>query len=225
MDSQKVATQATLSWPHSPVHWLNDAGTYIVTAATRRKEHLFRSAERLNYLTNALITLSEEYGWRLQAWAIFSNHYHFVAASQTPKTLRRLIQYLHSVSAKHINLHDGQPGRNVWFQYWDTRLTNEKSYFARLNYVHSNAVKHGLVKRAETYPWCSAGWFAMRASRPFYETVRRFPCDRVSVPDEFDVCPTLNVECGSRAPAFDTSNSKKPATAAARLPHSTRLPG
>jgi putative transposase len=31
------------------------------------------------------------------------------------------------------------------YEFWDTRLTFEKSWFARLNYVHQNPVKHGLV--------------------------------------------------------------------------------
>ena len=90
----------------------------------------------------------------------------------------------------------------MWFQYWDTQLTYEKSYLARLNYVHTNAVRHGLVRQAEQYLWCSAGWFLRRAPRSFYGTVRRFPCDKVTVPDEFEVRSVPNLECGSPAPAF-----------------------
>ncbi len=174
-------------WPHAPIHRLREAGTYIVTAGTFQKTHYLHDAERLSYVTNAMLDLAVEYGWKLQAWAVFSNHYHFVAESDQPGTLRRLVQYLHSVSAKHINQRDGTPGRTVWFQYWDTMLTYEKSYLARLNYVHRNAVRHGLVREPTAYPWCSAGWFQRKASSSFYETVMAFPSDRVNVPDEFDV--------------------------------------
>jgi len=103
--------------------------------------------------------------------------------------LRRLVRHLHSVSAKEINLRDGTPGRTVWFQYWDTLPTYQKSYLARLNYVHTNAVRHGLVREPSAYPWCSAGWFQRTASRAFQATVMAFPSDRVSVPDEYDVLP------------------------------------
>jgi putative transposase len=102
-----------LDWPHGPAHWLGEGGVYMVTAGTYGKEPLFHSSERLNYLTNALMTLAGEYGWRLQAWAVFSNHYHFIGESEKPTTLRRLIQYLHSISAKRLNLLDGTPGRIV----------------------------------------------------------------------------------------------------------------
>ena len=189
MGLPEIAVGRVLDWPHGPTHRFEKAGTYIVTAGTYGKEHLFQSAERLNYLTKALITLSLEYFWELQAWAIFSNHYHFIAESARPATLRRLIQYLPSITAKHVNLLDGKPGRTVWFQYWDTQLTYEKSYIARLHYVHTNAVRHGLVREAEAYPWCSAGWFARKATRAFRLTVMRFPLDKVSVPDEFEPKP------------------------------------
>ncbi len=83
---------ATLrDWPHAPTHRLGDAGAYIVTAGTYKKEHFFRTSERLAYLTQALLTLAEEYRWRLQAWAVFSNHYHFVAEPKQPESLKRFI--------------------------------------------------------------------------------------------------------------------------------------
>jgi hypothetical protein len=45
----------------------------------------------------------------------------------------------------------------------------EKSWLARLNYVHQNAVKHGLVPIAHQYPWCSAPWFETNARRRIRE--------------------------------------------------------
>lgn len=80
---------------------------------------------------------------------------------------------------------DNLPGRNVWYRAWDTRLSFEKSYLARLAYVHKNPVKHGLVDNAEDYPYCGAKWFAENANRPFYETVMSFKTDRVNVYDDF----------------------------------------
>jgi putative transposase len=180
---------AAPDWPHAPVHRLRDAGTYIVTAGTYKGTHHFHDAERLTCLTKSLLALADKYGWELQAWAVFSNHYHFVAESRQPATLRRFVQHLHSVSAKHVNQLDGTLGRPIWFQYWDTLLGSQKSYLARLNYVHTNAVRHGLVREPSLYPWCSASWFQRTASRAFHATVMAFPSDRVSVPDEYDVLP------------------------------------
>jgi putative transposase len=184
-----MPTNVTIStlrdWPHAPSHRLATPGAYVVTAGTYQKQHFFGSADRLNFLTNALLNLAERHACHLQAWAVFPNHYHFVAEIEDPAALRRLIAHLHTSSAAEVNRLDGLEGRRVWFQYWDTHLTYPRSFFARLNYVHTNPVRHGIVKMAERYPWCSAGWFRRRADRSFYRTIVRFPCERVTMPDEF----------------------------------------
>ena len=32
-------------------------------------------------LHRGLLAVADEFGWRLEAWAVFSNHYHFVGHS------------------------------------------------------------------------------------------------------------------------------------------------
>ena len=161
----------------------------MVTAGTFRKEAFFHSAERLTYLATTILEVAAEHNWQLQAWAIFPNHYHFVGQSKEPASLRRLVQHLHSVSAKFVNRLDNSAGRTVWFQYWDSQITFSRSFFARLHYVHNNPVKHKLVSHAEAYPWCSAAWFARSATPSFYRTVMSFRSDRVDVNDDFEVAP------------------------------------
>ncbi|WP_423225664.1 REP-associated tyrosine transposase [Candidatus Amarolinea aalborgensis] len=174
------------SWPHAPPHWLFTPGIYMVTASTYKKVRLLNTPARLDLVQNCLFQVATEFGWSLEAWAILVNHYHFVGRSpDDPRTLRRLIGKLHMLTAKALNVLDGTPGRKVWFQYWDSLITYERSYLARLAYVHGNPVKHGLVRRATDYPWCSAGWFIEHAPGSFVETVRRLKTDRVVVPDDF----------------------------------------
>ena len=139
----------------------------MVTAATYLKAHHFTPRSRLDLLHDALLTRAEEYGWRLQAWAVFSNHYHFVAISpDDPGNLPRFLGHLHSRTTDALNCLDGTPGRKVWFQYWDTHLTLRTSYYARLRYVHENPVRHGLVRVATAYPRCSAAWFPPGEAAP-----------------------------------------------------------
>jgi putative transposase len=173
-------------WPHAPVHRLSEQGTYIVTASTLHKEHFFRGEERLTLLENMLLFLAKQHEVTLEAWAVFSNHYHFVAhTTEAENQLGNLIARLHYDSAKEINRHDGCAGRAVWFNFWDTKLTFEKSYLARLNYVHQNAVKHGLVVQANDYPWCSAAWFERTATRAQVRTIYGFRTDRVKIDDDY----------------------------------------
>ncbi len=174
-------------WPHAPAHYLTEAGAYMVTAATYRKARLLDTPDRLSLLRDNLFNLAQEYGWRLQAWAVLANHYHFVALSPAdPRGLRRMLGRLHASTATEMNRLDATPGRKVWFQYWESRITFQRSYFARLNYVHQNPVRHGVVAVASAYPWCSAGWFESRGDGAFVKMVGSFGTGKLAIPDDFD---------------------------------------
>lgn len=99
--------------------------------------------------------------------------------------MRKLLTKLHANTARALNKEQATPGRKVWFQYWDSHLTFERSYLARLNYVHHNAVKHGLVANAQNYPWCSAAWFAENGPAAFRATVESFKTDQINISDDF----------------------------------------
>lgn len=87
-------------WPHSPVHRLGSPGAYMVTAGTYLKTPFFRGPQRLEYLCDTLLELAEKYRWNFQAWAVFPNHYHFVALSSGEATsLSTCSKHLHSVTA------------------------------------------------------------------------------------------------------------------------------
>ena len=196
------------NWPHSPPHRLTEKGVYMIPCGTYKKAHFLNTAERLDMFCNQLFACISETGWDLHAWAILSNHYHFIASSLfDPSTLRRMISKLHTLSARDINLLDHQPGRKVWFQYFDSHITFTNSYLPRLKYVHRNPAHHGVVPCAENYRWCSASWFAQTAGSGFRRTVYGFRIDALSVIDDF--VPQPNARFGMRGldRAFDAIES------------------
>lgn len=172
------------SWPHAPTHQLAMRGTYFVTAATCHKAHHFRGSRRLRVLQRGLLTVAQQFGWQLEAWAVFSNHYHFVGHSPADTadatSLSAMLSMLHVKMAGWVNKLDAAPARQVWFNFRDTRITHQRSYLARLNYVHQNAVKHGLVPAACQYPWCSAAWFERTASPAMVKSIYRFKTERMA---------------------------------------------
>lgn len=180
--------RATLheSWHHSPTHLFQPGLMYMITAGTLQKAPYFSDGGRLGIIQSELFQTAKDYGWNLEAWAIFPNHYHFVAqAPSQGKHLREFVRSLHSASARKLNRIDGTVGRRVWFQFWDTCLTYEASYFARLKYVHTNPVHHGITRRATQYPFCSASWFVAKADRALYKRVLSYACDKINVCDDF----------------------------------------
>ena len=133
--------------------------------------------------------MASDFGWELEAWAVFSNHYHFVARSPESdggaENLSEMLGLLHSKVARWVNRLDREIGRQVWQNFWETKLTYQHSYLARLNYVHLNAVKHGLVPVANQYPWCSAAWFENNVGSGTVNAIYRFKTDSINVEDNF----------------------------------------
>jgi putative transposase len=172
---------------HTPSHLFRPHAIYLVTGATYRKRPLLNTDDKLARFQRILFERSSIAGWTLEAWAILPNHYHFIARSPLdPKSLSSMIRAVHSISGKHINSLDNIPGRRVWYNYWDTCITSEGSYLARLHYVHTNPVKHNIVEEAKDYPFCSYQWFMVQAEADFYDRVFSQPIDTVNVRYDFD---------------------------------------
>ena len=179
-----------IPWPHAPQHQLSERGAYFVTASTYQKAHHFRGEDRLAVLHRGLLTVARDFGWHLEAWAVFSNHYHFIGhppdSASDATSLSQMLAVLHTKTSGWVNKLDQTPSRQVWFNFRETRLTHQRSYLTRLNYVHQNPVKHGLVPVTNQYPWCSAQWFERTTSAAMVKSIYRFKTDRISVTDDFE---------------------------------------
>ena len=106
--------------------------------------------------------------------------------------------------------------------YYDSRITYEKSWLARLKYVHQNPVHHGVVQSADLYEWCSAAWFAREGGNAIVKTVNSFKIDQVKVYDDYMECDgstalskmqTKDMECGGLDTALKQGGSTPDAPA------------
>ena len=177
-----------IPWPHAPEHRLNVRGTYFVTASTYLRPHHFRGKVRLAVLHRGLLKVAADFGWQLEAWAIFSNHYHFVGHSpadeETAENLSQMLGLLHEKTTcgpPPSGLTSCTSSPEVWRQISRESGTYEKSYLARLNYVHQNPVKHGLVPMAINIRGAPR-WFERTATPAQIKSIYRFKTDQLKVP-------------------------------------------
>ncbi len=174
------------TYQHNPPHWFISNAIYMVTGSTLSKEHLLGAEEKRANFCETLIERAKVLGWVLHAWAVMKNHYHFIAQSpENALSLKLLVQGVHSITSKFINQMDNTPGRRVWYNYWDTCLQTESAYYARLNYVILNPVKHGLVQNPEEYPFSSYKYFIENSESDFRNMVLSQEIDDLQISDEF----------------------------------------
>lgn len=171
---------------HTPPHYFVPNAMYMVTGSNYQKQHLMQENRCKEFFLKTLFEKANLFGWQMEAWAVLNNHYHFIAQAPIDSTtLQKWLQQVHSISAIQFNRWDNTPGRQVWQNYWDTCLSYEKSYLARLRYVHKNPVKHGLVENAIDYPYCSYKWFVEQGPDALREQVLSQLIDKVNVFDDF----------------------------------------
>jgi putative transposase len=174
-------------YKHNPPHLFRAGAVYIVTASTYGKRLYMAPDHRKRFWWETLIRVMEREGWKLIAWVVLSNHYHVLM--QAPETgaerLPVLIGDLHRFTARRWNEEEGTSGRRVWWNYWDTCITYERSYYARLNYIHWNPVRHGVVKSPEDYEFSSYRFYLDRQGEWLKRIEKEYPFDRVNVFDPF----------------------------------------
>ncbi len=122
----------------------------------------------------------------LHGWVILNNHYHILMKLKDASLLPDLIRRIHSKSAVLLNKQYLQPGRRVWYQYWDKCVRDERDFYAKLNHIHFNPVKHGYVDHLRLYRFsshthhletCGCEWLS--------DLSRRFPCPEKEDKDDF----------------------------------------
>ncbi len=140
---------------HAPPHFGSEQDTYLVSAACFDHREVLTSASRLSEFVDALVAgLQETVNTALHAWVVQPNHYHLLLETDLDM-LRRRLGRLHNGKSMQWNREDGTAGRKVWYRFSDRRVRSERHYYATVNYIHDNPVKHGYADDATDWPWSS----------------------------------------------------------------------
>ena len=104
--------------------------------------------------------------YRLLAWVVMPNHVHTLFQVINGWTVAKIVDSWKTFTGRRIAEHRGfTPGRpeGVWQrEYWDRYIRHEGHFRQAVEYIHNNPVKAGLVRRAEDWPWSSAGSAGLR---------------------------------------------------------------
>jgi putative transposase len=174
-------------YAHTPPHLYRAGAKYFITASLYEKKRILDESVKEKLLFS-LSTSCRRYGWQLEDWVILDNHYHImVNAPEKSGNIAEFIAEYHKFTALFVkkNIPASATWPKVFNNYWDTCITYEKSYYARLNYLYNNPVKHRYVQNAQDYRW---GSFPIRYNleRAYVEKLaQEFPCDALNIHDDF----------------------------------------
>lgn len=139
---------------HAPPHYPDGRQTYIVTVACYEHQPLIDPERRRLAFQEELLDQLQTQPWAsVWAWVILPNHYHLLATLDLAK-FRKWIRIFHSRLATVWNRENDAKGRRVWYRFQDRLMRSEAHYFASINYIHANPVRHGYVAQADE--WASS---------------------------------------------------------------------
>jgi putative transposase len=175
-------------YSHNPPHLFIPNAKYLITASTYLKRHYFKDDPAKEIVLNSIIKGFSDLDWKIDDLVILDNHYHLmVQASEEASNLSKIVQNIHKFTALRLKKYNPSLENvgKIWFNYWDTCITYEKSYFARINYIWFNPVKHGYVDDA--LKWRFGSYYSRMKQNEIFakEIKRKYPFDRINVMDDF----------------------------------------
>jgi putative transposase len=155
-----------LAW-HAPPHWKYEGKVqFIVTAA--RYEHMpiiGHSVTRMAEFESELLKACNELGVHVYAWCILLNHYHILIQTDNIEEFRRILGKIHGSTSFRWNGEEDKRGRKVWYRSFDRPMKSDRHFWASVNYIHNNPVRHGYCQKWQDWSFSSADNFIEKFGR------------------------------------------------------------
>jgi putative transposase len=84
------------------------------------------------------------------------NHYHLLLQTPDLKAVLTNLRHLHGRTSFEWNRAECREGRRVWCSPAETIIESEGHFYAALNYLLNNPVRHGYVLRWQDWPFSNA---------------------------------------------------------------------
>lgn len=129
---------------------------HVLNRATSRLQ-IFKTNKDFLAFEATLIEAKEKYPMRLLAYCLMPNHWHLVVH---PEKDGQLIPFMRWLSMTHTHrwhaAHDTTGTGHVYQGRYKSFPVQEDEHFLQLvRYVERNALRAGLVAKAEAWPWSS----------------------------------------------------------------------
>ena len=121
-------------------------------------------------------------GFLLLGYVFMPDHFHALIWPSYPLTISRVIQDIKWTSSRAVNRARKTSGHLWQHQFWDRFIRNGRELRQRLDYLHFNPVRKGLVKCPESWRWSSCNNFALNQ-----EVVKKCPMrvDYIHLPQSY----------------------------------------
>jgi REP element-mobilizing transposase RayT len=123
--------------------------------------HRARPSEReFERLARVVRERPQKYHFLLTAWVLLPDHWHAIIFPSFPLTISSVMEAIKVGSTHCINAGRGESGLLWQPGFFDRALRTVKEYYEKVEYIHLNPARAGLVERAEDWRWSSVRDYA-----------------------------------------------------------------
>lgn len=160
---------------HSPPHRPSFvSNTFHITAACyEHAPYIGHAPDRMDAFSESLLAACSLHAQKISAGCLLPNHYHVLLTTPDILALLAELGRLHGRSSHQWNGEEQTRGRQVFHRAAEREMRSERHFYATLNYVHHNPVRHGYVTRWDQWPWSSAVQFLQQTDRAEAERIWR----------------------------------------------------
>ena len=144
-----------------PPHFEVAGVIYFVTTRLKQEGRLVTEAEA-EIVVNTILDSSKRKEMTLYAYVIMPNHMH-ILIKPIIGGISKTTQLIKGRSSRQVNQ------GNFWQKgFFDFGILTEEKFREKVNYIHFNPVKWGLVEKAEDYKFSSALTYKTEYGEIFY---------------------------------------------------------
>ena len=152
---------------------------HFITCSCYRRQPLFRTARQRDAFLKILDEVRTRYEFLLVGYVVMPEHIHLLISEPkigTPSTVMQVLKQRVSRALRktrrrrnstQLELWQESPaktGRSFWQRrFYDFNVWSRKKRIEKLNYMHMNPVKRGLVADPKLWAWSSYRFYQTRA--------------------------------------------------------------
>lgn len=154
----------------------NQQGLYFITCTVHQWIDVFTRKEYVDILLDSLRFCQKEKGLKIYSWVVMTNHIHMIISSDgydLSNILRDFKKFTSSKIFRAIESNQAESRRRwmtwllkkddrIWFWeegYHGEEIISEEFCASKIEYIHMNPVKAGIVEKEEEYLYSSCADF------------------------------------------------------------------
>ena len=111
------------------------------------------------------------------------DHWHAIVYPSFPLTLSRVLEAVKVGATLRINRRQGERGVLLQGRFFDRALRTVREYHEKVEYIHLNPVRAGLVQRPDDWKWSSVHDYTGTLRAPA-GAGSPLPVDRINLPTD-----------------------------------------